>query len=468
MLEQTNLSLTDPQFSNLLANLQGHILKHHGRTHAYHIFLKFNPKKVALAKKWINKFANNEITSAATQLIDAANRNSGGNPDGGLFRNFSLSHSGYVNLGIPSANIPSSDVSFTKGLKASKDKLSDKFEDWEKPFLDTIDALIIVADENVSNASDDKNRILNEISGFSTVVHVQKGKILRNQHGIGIEHFGYADGISQPNFLANNDTPAVQWEDNGALLSTLLVPDPATTVADSFGSFYVFRKLEQNVEGFKEAEEEMSKGFNKESEEVFGIFDKNRVRNEELAGAMSVGRFEDGSDVINNSMEKDIVEPSQLFNDFDYRDDSAGLKCPFHAHIRVTNPRADVGQAFAKSVRLTRRGIPYNDIGRDEYDLDNDKPRGGVGLLFQCYQSSIQRQFEFIQSTWANHGDIGGHMVGQDAIIGQGVNTDPKLLQNQWGIGDVVQDMPASFGHFVTTKGGEYFFTPSLPFLRTI
>jgi Dyp-type peroxidase family len=300
------------------------------------------------------------------------------------------------------------------------------------------------------------------------VVHVQKGKILRNQHGIGIEHFGYADGISQPNFLANNDTPAVQWEDNGALLSTLLVPDPATTVADSFGSFYVFRKLEQNVQGFKEAEEEMSKGFNKESEEVFGIFDKNRVRNEELAGAMSVGRFEDGSEVVNNSMEKDIVEPSQLFNDFDYRDDKAGLKCPFHAHIRVTNPRADVGHEFAKSVRLTRRGIPYNDIGRDEYDLDNDKPRGGVGLLFQCYQSSIVKQFEFIQSAWANHGDIGGHKVGQDAIIGQGANTDNKKLPNQWGMSAELQDMPADFKNFVTTKGGEYFFTPSLPFLRTI
>ncbi len=468
MLEQTNVSLIAPHFSNLLANLQGHILKHHGRTHAYHILIKFNPEETFLARQWINNFANNKITSAQTQLIDAANRNSGGNPDGGLFRTFSLSHSGYVNLGIPSEQIPSSDSSFTNGLKASKDLLSDNLEDWETPFLDTIDALIIVADENVSNASDDKNRILNEISGFSTVVHIQKGKILRNQHGIGIEHFGYADGISQPNFLANNDTPAVQWEDNGALLSTLLVPDPATTVPDSFGSFYVFRKLEQNVEAFKNAEEEMSKGFNKESDEVFGIFDKNRIRNEELAGAMVVGRFEDGSDVINNSMEKDIVEPSQLFNDFDYQDDSAGLKCPFHAHIRITNPRADVGQDFAKSVRLTRRGIPYNDIGRDEFDLESDKPREGVGLLFQCYQSSIVGQFEFIQNTWANQGNIGGHMVGQDAIIGQGANSDPKLLPNQWGIGDNVQEMPADFRHFVTTKGGEYFFTPSLPFLRTI
>lgn len=475
MLEQTNVNLDDPQFSNLLANLQGHILKHHGRTHAYHIFIKFNPKQALMARQWINNFANNEITSAEKQLRDAVERKLDEEFDGGIFLNFSLSHSGYVNLGIANASIPSSDSSFTNGLKASKDQLSDDLEIWETPFLDTIDALIIVADDNVSTASDDKDRILNEISEFSTVVHVQKGKILRNQHGTGIEHFGYADGISQPNFLANNDTPAVQWEDNGALLSTLLVPDPATAVADSFGSFYVFRKLEQNVKGFKEAEKKMSQGFNKESDEVFGIFDKNGIRNEELAGAMIVGRFEDGSDVVNNSMEKDIVEPSQLFNDFDYQDDTVGLKCPFHAHIRITNPRADIDLDFAKSVRLTRRGIPYNDIGRDEFDLENDKPTKGVGLLFQCYQSSIQRQFEFIQSAWANAGDVRKdvtveRLVGQDAIIGQGADPkpEPKVLPNQWGIGANIQDMPVDFGHFVTTKGGEYFFTPSLPFLRTI
>jgi deferrochelatase/peroxidase EfeB len=74
MLEQTNVNLDDPQFSNLLANLQGHILKHHGRTHAYHIFVKFNPKQATMAKKWIKNFANNEITSAEKQLRDAAER----------------------------------------------------------------------------------------------------------------------------------------------------------------------------------------------------------------------------------------------------------------------------------------------------------------------------------------------------------------------------------------------------------
>jgi Dyp-type peroxidase family len=455
LLEKTNVSLKDGQFQNLLNNLQGNIIKHHGRTHAYHIFIQFDKSKSEIAKKWIKSFTNNQITSAAKQLGDASKRKNEPEFDGGVFCNLSLAHTGYVNLGL-TTKAPSSDAPFIAGLKESKDKLQDDFANWEAPFLNTIDALIIVADNNVSNADDTKNEIIKELDEFSTIVAVQKGKILRNANGIGIEHFGYADGVSQPNFLANNDSPATQWDDNGAKLGTLLIKDSGTSVEDSYGSFYVFRKLEQNVRAFKKAEKDLPQ-----------VKDHSGEKNAELAGAMVVGRFEDGSEVINNSGEKGIIHPSQLTNDFDYRDDMQGSKCPFHSHIRVTNPRADVGQDFAKSVRLTRRGIPYNDIGRDEFNLEEDQPTGGVGLLFQCYQSSIEKQFEFIQHNWANQGDIGGHIVGQDAIIGQGDNGTVKKLPKQWGLSPLNRK-PVDFGHFVTTKGGEYFFTPSISFLRNI
>jgi deferrochelatase/peroxidase EfeB len=230
--------------------------------------------------------------------------------------------------------------------------------------------------------------------------------------------------------------------------------------------------LEQDVLAFKTVEENLSETFNKLSKYEFGIFDKNHKRNKELAGAMIVGRFEDGTEVINHSSEKAIVEEHQLNNDFDYRDDAVGSitngsKCPFHSHIRVTNPRSDVG-GFAKTVRLTRRGIPYNDIGRDEFDLENDQPTGGVGLLFQCYQSSIIDQFEFIQKSWSNDGDIGGRPVGQDAIIGQGPNATQKFLPNQWGVDANNQPIPVTFRDFVKMKGGEYFFSPSIPSLQSL
>jgi Dyp-type peroxidase family len=465
LLNATNVSVANPQFTALLTNLQGHILKHHGRTHAYHIFIQFKPAKIAEAKTWIRNFANTKIISADKQLRDAERRHTDKTFDAGLFHNFSLAHSGYVALGIPNAKIPNSDTAFTDGQRTREAILSDNVDKWEAPFKKTIDALIIVADNNEATALSDRDLIINELKKFSLVIKVQKGKILENSDGIGIEHFGYADGVSQPNFLALT-TPQVpaptQWDDNGAILNTVLVEEKGTNVADSFGSFYVFRKLEQNVKKFKNREKSLP-----------SVKDKFGSINDELAGAMIVGRFEDGSEVINHSKEKGITQQSQLNNDFDYRNDAVGSstngsKCPFHAHIRVTNPRADVSQSFAKSVRLTRRGIPYNDIGRDETNLEGDQPTKGVGLLFQCYQSSIVNQFEFIQQSWANDGNIGGRFVGQDAIIGQGANSTPKSLPIQWGIAPNSQPVSPTFRDFVKMKGGEYFFTPSISFLRNI
>lgn len=458
LLDETNVSLNNPIFTDLLNNLQGHILKHHGRTHAYHIFFQFKPNKVLSARKWLKSFAK-KVTSTSKQLTDADRRKEEPKFDGGVFQNLSLTHSGYVYLRIDPNQIPSADSPFANGMKASQEKLKDTPQDWDQGFQGTIDAMIIVADDDSSNALAAHDEIIRGISPFSTVAHVQKGKILRNEHGLGIEHFGYVDGISQPNFLATNDSPASQWDDNGAFLSTVLVEEPNSTTPDAFGSYFVFRKLEQNVKEFKKTEKQLPK-----------TKDGQGKDNDELTGALLVGRFEDGTEVVNSGAERGIIKPSQLINDFDYRDDASGLKCPFHSHIRITNPRADVSNDFAKSVRLTRRGIPYNDIGRDEFDLEADQPTGGVGLLFQCYQSKIESQFEFIQDRWSNQGNIGDgeRRVGQDAIIGQGGNATLKHLPIQWGLPIPKPHEAFTFGQFVTMKGGEYFFTPSIPFLRNL
>jgi len=463
ILNETDLSLQT--HFELLSDLQGNILKFHGRTHAFHIFLQFKPEMREVARNWIARF---NVTSSASQLEDSRLRKSNPLHDGGPFFNFSLSASGYKALGIPRNQTPS-EGAFLDGLKNRVNVTEDNLDIWEPDFLRQIDALIIVADSKISIATAEKNRILSEISGLADIVHVQKGKILRNANGIGIEHFGYADGVSQPNFLANSDSPATQWDDNGALLNTLLVQEPNQNDIETFGSYFVFRKLDQNVRKFKEKETELSKQFNKLSDEEYGIFNRKGKSNQELAGAMIVGRFEDGTAVTNHSDEFGITREDQLENDFDYRDDLQGLKCPFHAHIRITNPRQDVSNSFAKSVRLTRRGIPYNDIGRDEHDLESDQPEDGVGLLFMCYQKSIAEQFEFIQQAWADHGEIGReNFVGQDAIIGQGPNSTIKSLPGQWNTDSDRQNVPVVFKDFVTMKGGEYFFTPSIGFLKKL
>jgi len=292
-------------------------------------------------------------------------------------------------------------------------------------------------------------------------------------NGTGIEHFGYADGISQPIFLESDNKKQLtnaEWDDTTEL-KRVLVPDTGTDMPDSFGSFLVFRKLEQNVKAFKDAEGD--------NDPIPGnlpaIKDVSGKVNPELAGAMLVGRFESSTPVVKSSVDNPS-NPHQPTNDFNYADDLSGLKCPFHAHIRLMNPRnGDTIAGDVSAQRITRRGIPYDDIGRipegkieqvTDDILDENQPSSGIGLLFMCYQSSITSQFEIIQGHWANEGNIKGHIIGaQDSLISQGTNPT-KSLPAQWG--SPAQTAPFAFSNFVTNKGGEYFFTPSISFLRSL
>ncbi|PBJ08083.1 Dyp-type peroxidase [Flavobacterium sp. ACN6] len=454
-LEESKVN-TEQHFSEMLNDLQANILKHHGRNFAYHLFLAVKEGKADEAKNWITNFATSKITSTAKQLIDSNIRKQY-DIDGGTVYTLSLSKSGYDKLEIDSEIIPENEA-FQEGLKNRSTKLADDPEDWDDEFKSQIDVLIIIGHADKDIAVNRKDNLILQLSPIFDIAKVQAGEILRNG-AIGIEHFGYADGVSQPLFLEKeileqNSTAA--WNDE-ATLNLALVKDKGGKFADSFGSYLVFRKLEQNV-----------MKFNTEEDSLPAVKDQNGAANDELAGAMIVGRFEDGTEVVNKSSESGHTSSQSMINDFNYSTDPDGSECPFHSHIRITNPRSDVGDDFAKSVRLVRRGIPYNDIGRVGTE---GKPADGVGLLFMCYQSSIERQFEFIQQSWVNHGEIRpGRFVGQDGLIGQGVNNDKKHLPEQWG--ELTPKNTCDFSNpesgFVTMKGGEYFFTPSISFLKSL
>lgn len=244
-----------------------------------------------------------------------------------------------------------------------------------------------------------------------------------------MEHFGYVDGISQPLFFFDevkdnkdaNTTPI--FFDPSASLDLVLVSDTLVADAkeDAFGSYFVFRKLEQRVRSFKTAEKELATKLGLKGDDA------------ELAGAMIVGRFEDGTPV---TMHKEAgMVSSGITNNFNYKDDGKGAKCPFHSHIRKANPR----NTDDKKHIMARRGIPY---GRRDVSTEIDPsipqmPDVGVGLLFMSFQKSIANQFEFIQKTWANDVNFPHDKVnaldlstkpptkvtiasGHDPIIGQG------------------------------------------------
>ena len=235
---------------------------------------------------------------------------------------------------------------------------------------------------------------------------------------------------------------------------------PAANSATSLGSYFVFRKLEQNVKRFKQREEALANALG-----LAGV-------DAERAGALVVGRFEDGTPLVLASGEKD--EPP--FNDFNFASDPKSERCPFRAHIRKPNPRRG-STAFLNEFRLrdhrggerghimARRSITYGSRHLDGRGVPVDWPSGGVGLLFMAYMADIANQFEFTQAAWANNKDFVDLWAGIDPVIGQVTQARPLAGNDGWSD---KSNLDFDIADFVTLKGGEYFFAPSLSFLRSI
>jgi Dyp-type peroxidase family len=452
---QKAIDQRDLNFNMLFENLQGNILKSHGRGNTHHIFLKFKPAEVESARGWIRKFAEEDITSCKTQLRETELYKRNG-ISGGIFFGFYLSAKGYQYFGHNTNQF--SDESFRKGMVVAGLNDPPKIN-WESGFQEDIHAMVLIGDIEANRVGLAAKRIIAEVENFAEILTIEYGKAIRNANGDGLEHFGYVDGISQPLFfkeevdanLSIHLTPLVF--DPSAELDLVLVPDPFTTAEDAFGSYFVFRKLEQNVRGFKQAEEVLAKTLHLAEE------------GKERAGAMLVGRFEDGTPVTLAG--EDGLIASGIMNNFDYSNDIEGAKCPFHAHIRKTNPRRSEDD---KKHIMARRGITFGhrNVSTEIEPVTAQLPTGGVGLLFMSFQKSITNQFEVIQKHWSNDADFppeNGN-VGIDPLIGQdGLgNISTGKFAKQHGVAASMET--ASFHHFITMKGGEYFFAPSLPFLR--
>lgn len=458
----------------VLRNLQGNILKGHGRNHTWNIFFQLgtgSPAAIAASKRCLREIGNYHVTDAYTQLLDNEAFKTT-KIDGGTFGAAFLSFSGYQALGI-SFTVPPNNSAFSAGMKAVAAVRDPNVTEWEAPFQKRIDGLILIGDVDAvrgAAAAEEIKALL--LEGGSTIHHVQIGGAVRDERGIGIEHFGYVDGRSQPLLLVedieaeSNAEGNAQW-DPAFPLASALVHDPGTTDAHAFGSFFIFRKLEQDVAGFKLQEQKLA--------------DKLTFAGEvrERAGALVVGRFEDGTPVTMADDAKGKLPP----NDFNYQgSDAPPSRCPFHAHIRKVNPRTPglLNQGERAHI-MPRRGIPFTDIPRsvepkclpDSLSMAEFTtkvlpllPTGNVGLLFMAYNSKLDDQFVFTQNTWANNVGFPQPNTGLDGVIGQpkttpGGQTYPQEWDNPSG-GSQAFD----FSGFVKMKGGEYFFAPSLLFLR--
>jgi Dyp-type peroxidase family len=456
------------KYQKMLANLQGNILKGHGRDHSVHLFLRFTATP-RMVRDWVRTFADHYVTPASQQLKEAEEFNNYRLP-GGLLGNFFLSAKGYEALGYTKDEIARCfdekptvvdgrevvTIKFCDGMEAYRGELNDPNPaTWEKAYQGRqIDAMILLADDDEGFLLRQARAVFEDVLAVADVLAIEHGCVLRNNADESVEHFGYVDGRSQPLFLqtdieSESKKVGIDKWDPAAPLGLVLVPDPNVGKAeDCFGSYFVFRKLEQNVRRFKEEEEELA-----------GALDLTEDQ-EERAGALIVGRFEDGTPVTLEETEK---EAKPVPNNFNYDDDRDASKCPFHAHIRKVNPRGDTGNIEEERMhRIARRGITY---GQRKPTLE-DRPEDGVGLLFMCFQSSLANQFGFLQKIYANLPTFVRADTGLDPVIGQREMDTRPIEQHwprEWGKAGVKR---FPFGGFVTLKGGEFFFAPSIPFLK--
>jgi Dyp-type peroxidase family len=304
------------------------------------------------------------------------------------------------------------------------------------------------------------------------------------------EHFGFSDGIGQPVFEGQFGkdtlgeaqgrgklTPQGAWEPLATGEFLLGHPDEAQEIPGAAmppelvrnGTFLVYRKLHQNVKSFNDyigkAATAYAAGRN------LAVPDAR-----EIIMAKMAGRWSDGVPI---SVKPTLAE-WKAFRDqvpdaeariemtrvFSFKDDPQGAKCPIGAHLRRVNTRdsldtvRDLGSALNNRRRLLRRGLPYGEGKAD------DNSGHGVIVLVMC--ASIARQFEFVQQQWLQY--------GLDASAG---NDDCPLLGTRGGgqskfvipvdpDGEDIPHICSALPNFVQSRGGEYFFVPSMTALRMI
>lgn len=437
-------------YAQLLSDLQGNIIKSHGREHSVMLFVHWRAGQEEAIRRWIANFAACWITTAALQFAEAHHFRESGE-SGRVFGSLFLSRRGYEALGYSGPQLPT-DQAFRMGMQ--HDELAASLGDppvseWEPGYRQACHAMVMLADDDLIHLLQTVNRVSQDLRGCAEILQREDGFVLRNKQKQAVEHFGYVDGISQPLFTLHDiqrerviDPSFERW-DPRAPLSLVLVKDPNGQLPDSYGSYLVFRKLEQNVKLFKDSVRQLARTLD---------VDPDR------AGALAMGRFQNGSPLSESNQ-----ATSQTGNDFNFAGDREGRRCPFHAHVRKVNPRGDsvrefnMSEAEERGHRIVRRAVSYG-----SHQLW-DEPEKDSGLLFLCFQASIENQFNFIQSRWSNASNFLRVGVGPDPLIGQPPGRQKWPLR--WG---EMESHADGFPLTVTMKGGEYLFAPSISFLRSL
>ncbi|MBV9848075.1 MAG: Dyp-type peroxidase [Armatimonadetes bacterium] len=499
--------MAEPAAPNL-ANIQGNILGGFNKDFQSFLFLHFSDRDKGRA--WLEHMAPEIATSeevvAFNTLFKQANRRRG--HEYGILKatwtNIAFTASGLKALGVPDAEIATFSEAFRQGMKARAAtpfptppfppaSLGDEGDSdpshWIAPLgSKDVHAILHVASDSHADLHATVARYVQNLDFNGTVKRLFTQEGIVRQDEPGHEHFGFKDGVSQPGIRGvdlprpggnpNEGNPGqdllwpgefvlgypTQIDGPDTVNTPPVVPNPNPGPVSKSGppwaadgSYLVFRRLRQDVAGFHAQLHQLAPA-NGLDPRVFA--------------AKLVGRYHSGCPLEplkgqpqgHDAPDDPAVGADSLRNNnFEYGGDPAGNAVPRASHIRKTYPRDEDtpggGENNTQKRRLLRRGVPFG----LSLNLNAPAPHdsGDRGLLFLCYQSSIEEQFEFVQKIWVNNS---GFPQGGDG-------EDPIIAQSKTGLFACPGANPANIPalkHFVTTTGGDYFFQPSISALYHI
>lgn len=453
------------------SDVQANLLRGIGAHHAWHC--AFRSGATGLARNFVAEMVDGR--NGAPQVTSDAPWDGGLRPAYALTLGFT--YAGLLAMGISDqdrAAMELAHVSFVAGpdgidtATANGDVDASSPDYWQLGGPHPVDIVVSVYGDTEADVSKWSEAVLARarvhqlsVVGKPWLAHALLDQRYPGHHFV---HFGYADGLSQPQLAIRGTCERAPHLQPLANVGEFLLGANYPNVyggRDSLGglspqlaqnaTFAAFRIMEQDVVSFEALLEEAAT--------------KHKVPAEWIA-AKIMGRWRDGTPV-SIAPDEQPQKVSAPANNFDYLptdehkgtpDDSVGARCPIGAHIRRMNPRSSIVAGRPHSRRLLRRGLPYGPKF-DPSKSHDGQARGLIGV-FLC--ADLNRQFEFILRQWAQGDRATAGLVGeQDPLLGAQTLAAEYRIPLPAG-DDIVLKLP----RLVTTVGSVYLFMPGIAGLR--
>jgi len=466
-----------------VADLQGLVARGYGR-HRVARYLLLGITGAAAARRWLGSIVD-EVSSAADRPDD----------DATPCLNLAFTWTGLRALGLPADALATFPRPMREGMVTTHrsrvlgdDGASEpRSWRWGGPANPEVHLMVMLFAADTTALDDEHARRRAAFVADGALAEVAEpidGVVLSDQ---GTEHFGFADGLSQPimkgwprstrsvhpaaapppakwtevnpgevvlgyddNFGKPTEGPTVATTtDQGGYLGRAPWADRGRRHLGQGGTYVVFRQLAQDVAAFDQ--------FVQSAGEAGGL-------DAELVAAKLVGRWRNGAPLV---LAPERPDQAPAGNDFGYHVDQDGLACPLGAHIRRSNPRdasvlhPERARKSTKNHRILRRGRSYGAPLVDPPTRPEEAADAERGLVFICLNADIERQFEFVQHTWLGNPYFAGLYGEVDPLVGN----RPDGGSFTWPA-DPVRRQVTGIPNFVTVKGGSYFFLPGISALR--